>query len=263
LGGALGAALTGLTPVVEIMFCDFVGVALDQITNQMAKKAYLSGGKEHPGLVIRAVSGAGVSLAAQHSQSLEAWFAHTPGLISVIAGDPRNAKGLLKSAIRCGKPVMFFEQKALYSMEGPAPDEEELIPIGKCEIKRTGTDVTILGGGATVVTCLDSASRLEAEGISAEVIDVRTLVPLDSETIVSSVEKTGRFIIVEEDVGFCGWGAEVAAQIAEQAIYSLRAPVKRIAAPFAPIPYSPPLEKAYLPSSDKIVAAAKALAQQG
>lgn len=245
------------------MFSDFVGVAMDQITNQIAKKAFLSGGKEHVGLVMRAVSGAGVSLAAQHSQSLEAWFAHTPGLVSVMAGDPRDAKGLLKSAIRYGKPVMFFEQKALYPMEGPAPDEEELIPIGKCEVKRKGTDVTLLGGGATVVTCLDSASKLEAEGISAEVIDVRTLVPLDSQTIMSSVEKTGRLIIVEEDVGFCGWGAEIAAQVAEQAIYSLKSPVKRIAAPFAPIPYSPPLEKAYLPSSDKILAATKAVMLQG
>jgi pyruvate dehydrogenase E1 component beta subunit len=259
VGAALGASLTGLIPVVELMFSDFAAVAMDQIANQIAKKTYLSNGREHVSLVIRTASGGGISFGPQHSQSLEAWFAHTPGLISLMPADPRDAKGLLKSAIRSGKPVMFFEHKALYPMEGPVPEFEELIPIGKSEVVTEGDDLTMVGAGATVANCLECSTKLESEGIKPEVINLRSLSPLDSKTILNSVEKTGNLIIVEEDVGFCGWGAEIAAQVAEQAIYHLKAPVKRLSAPYSPIPFSPPLEKAYLPSAERIFEAAKSL----
>jgi pyruvate/2-oxoglutarate/acetoin dehydrogenase E1 component len=253
VGAALGASLGGLVPVAELMFSDFAAVAMDQIANQIAKKAYLSGGHEKVSLVIRAVTGGGVSFGPQHSQSLEAWFGHIPGLICVLPSNPRNAKGLLKSSIRSSKPVLFFEHKALYPMEGPVPESEELTPIGKCEIAREGRDVTIVAGGSTVATSLESARKLEEISIDADVIDIQTLSPLDSSTIFRSIEKTGRLLIVEEDVGFLGWGAEIAAQVAEFALYSLKAPVRRISAPYAPIPFSPALEKAYLPSSGRVV----------
>jgi len=259
VGAALGAALTGLIPVVELMFEDFTAVAMDQIVNQVAKKSYISHGQEHIPLVIRTSYGAGISFSSQHSQSLESWFAHTPGLISVMPSNPRDAKGLLKSSIRSGKPVMYLEHKALYQMEGPVPDQEELIPIGRCEMKSTGDDLTIVSAGAMVNTSIEAAARLKSAGIGAEVIDIRTLYPLDSKTILDSVEKTGRILIVEEDVRFCGWGAEIAAQAAEEKIYSLKSPIKRVAAPHSPIPFSPPLEKAYIPSVDKVYETAKKL----
>ncbi len=261
VGAAIGSALMGLIPVVEIMFSDFTAVAMDQIANQLAKYSYMSGGQAHLGLVIRAVSGGGISFSAQHSQSLEAWFAHTPGLISIMPSNPRDAKGLLKSAIRAGKPVMFFEHKALYPMEGPVPDSEELIAIGESEIRKSGEDLTLVGASSTVATCLEAASRLETDGIHAEVIDLRTLSPLDSRTILESVEKTGRLIVVEEDVGFCGWGAEIAAQAADKSLYLLKSPIKRVSAPYCPIPFSPSLEKAYMPNPDKVYSAAKLLVQ--
>jgi pyruvate dehydrogenase E1 component beta subunit len=255
LGAALGASLGGLVPVAEIMFSDFTLVAMDQIVNQIAKKAYLSAGHEKVGLVIRAVTGGGLSFGPQHSQSLEAFFGHVPGIVSVLPSNPRNARGLLKSSIRCGKPVLFFEHKALYPTEGPVSESEELTPIGKCDIAREGSDVTIVAGGSTVRTSLESAVRLKDESIDAEVIDLQTLSPLDSSTIFHSIEKTGRLLIVEEDVGFLGWGSEVAAQVAEHELFSLKAPIKRIAAPYAPIPFSPILEKAYLPNASKVVQA--------
>ncbi len=260
-GAAFGAALTGLVPIVELMFSDFVEVAMDQIANQIARKAYLSCG-EKVGIVIRMASGAGISFGPQHSQSPEAWFAHTPGLITILPSCPRDAKGLLKSAIRSGNPVMFFEHKLLYPVEGPVPEDEELIPIGKAEIKQIGSDVTLVSAGNTLNNCLEAAAKLESDNISAEVIYLRTLYPLDSRTVFDSVEKTGRVLIVEEDVGFCGWGAEVAAQIADESVYSLKAPVKRVAAPYAPIPFSPALEKIYLPSTEKIYSVAKALIEE-
>ncbi|MHB8566170.1 MAG: alpha-ketoacid dehydrogenase subunit beta [Nitrososphaerales archaeon] len=263
IGSALGAALMGLIPIAELMFSDFSAVAMDQIVNQIAKYTYMSGGQAHVGLVIRAVTGGGISFSAQHSQSLEAWFAHTPGLVSLMPSNPRDAKGLLKSAIRSGKPVMFFEHKALYSLEGDVPESEELIPFGKSEVKKDGSDVTLVGASATVHTCLDAASKLEADGIHAEVIDLRSLYPLDSKTILSSVEKTGRLVVVEEDVGFCGWGAEIVAQVSEGALYSLKAPVKRVSAPYSPIPFSTALETLYMPSADKVHLTTKSLVRQG
>ena len=253
MGAALGAALTGLTPIAELMFSDFSAVAMDQIANQIAKYVYMSGGQAHVSLVIRAVSGGGISFSAQHSQSLEAWFAHTPGLVSIMPSNPRDAKGLLKSAVRCGKPVMFFEHKGLYQMEGEVPEAEELVPIGKAEFRREGSDVTLVGASATVNTCLEAASALsETDHINCDVIDLRTLYPLDLKLILQSVEKTGRLVIVEEDVGFCGWGSEIAAQISDEGLFYLKAPVKRVAAPFAPIPFSPALEKVYIPKNDRV-----------
>lgn len=259
IGAALGASMTGLIPVAELMFSDFAAVAMDQIANQIAKKAYLSRGEEKIGLVIRTVTGGGISFGPQHSQSLEAWFAHIPGLVSVIPSNPRDAKGLLKSAIRSGKPVLFFEHKGLYSAEGSVSDSEELTPIGKCEVITQGNDLTLVGAGATVANCLEAGAKLRLDGIGAEIIDVRTLSPLDSETIAKSVEKTGRLVIAEEDVTFCGWGAEIAALAAEESVYSLKSPVRRIGAPYSPVPFSPPLEKAYLPSPEKVYAAVKSI----
>jgi pyruvate/2-oxoglutarate/acetoin dehydrogenase E1 component len=260
IGAALGAALMGLVPVAELMFCDFTPAAMDQIVNEVAKKSYLSAGHEKVGMVIRSASGAGISFGPQHSQSLEAFFMHTPGLYTVMPSNPKDAKGLLKSAIRSGKPVLFFEPKALYPMEGDVPDgEEELIPLGKSEKKVEGKDLTIVSAGSAVNTSLECVNRLESEGISAEVIDLRTLYPLDSKVVFESVEKTGKLLIVEDDVGFCGWGAEVAAEVAEEKIYSLESPIKRVSAQFSPVPFSPVLEKSFLPSVDRVYENAKLL----
>lgn len=259
IGAALGASLTGLIPVAELMFSDFAAVAMDQIVNQVAKKSYLSSGREKPSLVIRMSTGAGINFGPQHSQSLETWFAHTPGLYTISASNPRDAKGLLKSAIRCGRPVIFLEHKALYQSGGLVPDEEELIPIGKCNLVSEGQDVTIVSAGAAVATCFEACEKLKEEGISADLIDVRTLYPLDIKTIEDSVKKTGRIVIVEEDVGPYGWGAEIAARLADSMIYSIQAPVKRVAAPFTPVPFSPALEKEYLPSSDTVYSTIKSI----
>ena len=257
IGAALGSSITGLIPIAEIMFSDFTMIAMDQICNQAAKKSYLSGGRERAGFVVRAVTGAGVSFGPQHSQSLEAWFAHTPGLVSILPSNPRDARGLLRSAVHLGKPTIFFEHKALYPTEGSVPEEEELIPVGKCETKRIGEDLTIVSAGAPVRECERAAETLATSGISAELVDIRTLSPLDFDTISHSVEKTGRLLIVEEDVGFCGWGAEIAAQTAEQLLYSLKSPIVRIAAPYTPIPFSPVLEKAYLPQAQTVTGTAR------
>ena len=263
VGAALGASLAGLVPVAELMFSDFSMVAMDQIVNQVAKKSYLSFGHERAGLVIRLVTGAGVSFGPQHSQSLEAWFGHVPGLVSVIASTPRNAKGLLKASIRLGRPVLFFEHKALYPSEGPVPEDEEVMEIGKCSVAREGRDVTLVAAGSTVSVCLEAAASLEKDGVSAEVVDLQSLWPMDSRSILDSVEKTGRIVVVEEDVGFLGWGAEVAAQVAEEALYSLKAPVRRVSAPHSPVPFSPELEKVFLPSSKSVVGVVDELVRAG
>jgi acetoin:2,6-dichlorophenolindophenol oxidoreductase subunit beta len=261
VGAALGAALMGLVPVAELMFADFTPAAMDQIVNEVAKKSYLSSGHEKVGMVIRSASGAGISFGPQHSQSLEAFFMHTPGLYTVIPSNPRDAKGLLKSAIRSGKPVLFFEPKILYPMEGEVPDDEEevLIPLGKSERKVEGDDLTIVSAGAAVNTSLECASKLKREGVWTEVIDLRTLYPLDIKLVFDSVEKTGKLLIVEDDVGFCGWGAEVAAEVAEEKIYSLESPIKRVSAQYSPVPFSPVLEKSFLPSVDLLYENAKLL----
>lgn len=257
VGNALGAAATGLRPVAEIMFMDFVGVTMDQIYNQAAKMRYMFGGKAKIPMVIRAACGAGGSAAAQHSQSLEAWFMHVPGLKVVAPSTAYDAKGLLISSIRDDNPVIFVEHKFIYDLEGEVPEDIYTIPLGKADVKRQGSDVTIIATMAMVHKALEAAEELSKEGISVEVVDPRTLQPLDGETIIESVKKTHKVVIVHEAVKFAGPGAEIAAMIAEEAFDYLDAPIKRVAAPFTPVPFSPVLEREYIPSKEKIIAAVK------
>lgn len=257
IGNALGAAATGLRPVAEIMFMDFVGVTMDQIYNQAAKMRYMFGGKAKIPMVIRTACGAGGSAAAQHSQSLEAWFMHVPGLKVVAPSTAYDAKGLLVSSIRDDNPVIFVEHKFIYDLEGEVPEDIYTIPLGKADVKRQGSDVTVIATMAMVHKALEVAEELSKEGISVEVIDPRTLQPLDGETIIESVKKTHKVVIVHEAVKFAGPGAEIAAMIAEEAFDYLDAPIKRVAAPFTPVPFSPVLEQAYIPSKEKIIAAVK------
>jgi len=257
IGNALGAAATGLRPVAEIMFMDFVGVTMDQIYNQAAKMRYMFGGKAKIPMVIRTACGAGGSAAAQHSQSLEAWFMHVPGLKVVAPSTAYDAKGLLVSSIRDDNPVIFVEHKFIYDLEGEVPEDIYTIPLGKADVKRQGSDVTVIATMAMVHKALEAAEELSKEGISVEVIDPRTLQPLDGETIIESVKKTHKVVIVHEAVKFAGPGAEIAAMIAEEAFDYLDAPIKRVAAPFTPVPFSPVLEQAYIPSKEKIIAAVK------
>jgi pyruvate dehydrogenase E1 component beta subunit len=253
LGAAVGAAVTGLRPVVELMFIDFIGVAMDQLFNQAAKMRYMFGGKAKIPLVLRAMCGAGMCAAAQHSQSLEAWFMHIPGLKVVMPSTPYDAKGLLITAIRDDNPVVFLENKLLYGMEGEVPEETYLIPFGKADIKREGQDATIVATGQMVGRALSAAEKLSDEGIDVEVIDPRSLLPLDEETILESVQKTHRLLIVHEEVKFAGSGAEVAAFVAEKAFDSLKAPIVRIGGPFCPIPFSSKLELEFIPNEEKII----------
>lgn len=257
IGNALGAAATGLRPVAEIMFMDFVGVTMDQIYNQAAKMRYMFGGKAKIPMVIRTACGAGGSAAAQHSQSLEAWFMHVPGLKVVAPSTAYDAKGLLVSSIRDDNPVIFVEHKFIYDLEGEVPEDIYSIPLGKADVKRQGSDVTVIATMAMVHKALEAAEELSREGISVEVIDPRTLQPLDGETIIESVKKTHKVVIVHEAVKFAGPGAEIAAMIAEEAFDYLDAPIKRVAAPFTPVPFSPVLEQTYIPSKEKIIAAVK------
>lgn len=259
IGAAIGAAATGLRPVVELMFVDFFGVAMDQIYNQAAKMRYMFGGKIKIPLVIRTTIGGGLSAAAQHSQVLYSIFAHVPGLKIVVPSTPYDAKGLLITSIRDDNPVMFFEHKLLYGIKGPVPEEPYTIPLGRADIKREGSDVTIVGLALTVHHALQAAEILAKEGISAEVIDPRTIVPLDKEAILKSVQKTGRLVIVDEDYDRCGFASWVAAIVADEAFEYLDAPIKRVTTPNVPIPFSPPLEKHVLPSPEKIVAAVKSI----
>jgi acetoin:2,6-dichlorophenolindophenol oxidoreductase subunit beta len=257
IGTAVGAASAGLRPVIELMFVDFIGVALDQLYNQGGKMKYMFGGKAKIPMVMRTACGAGIGAAAQHSQCLEALFMHLPGLKVVIPSTPYDAKGLLIQAIRDDNPVVFLEHKVLYAMEGEVPEEAYTIPLGLADIKREGSDVTVVATAKMVHTALGAAEKLAGEGISVEVVDPRTLYPLDMETIIASVKKTHRLVIVHEEVKFAGSGAEIAAQVAEDAFDYLDAPIVRVAAPFCPVPFSPPLEKAYIPSEEKLIAAVK------
>lgn len=259
IGAALGAAITGMRPIAELMYMDFSAVAMDQIINQVAKIRYMLGGQARVPLVIRGQGGSGRGNAAQHSQSLETWFCHIPGLIVIQPSTPYDAKGLLKSAIRNDNPVMFVEHKMLYSSRGMVPEEEYLVPIGEAEIKRAGTDVTIIATSWMVPRALGAAEQLAADGVNAEVIDPRTLVPLDKETILSSVRKTNRTVVVHEATRFLGIGSEIAAMIQEEAFDDLDAPVFRLGGKFAPIPFSPVLEKSAIPTQEEIVAAVKGL----
>jgi 2-oxoisovalerate dehydrogenase E1 component len=255
----VGAAIAGMRPVVEVQIFDFVTLMMDQIVNQAAKFRYMLGGSPTVPLVIRGPQGGGIRLAAQHSQSLEAWFVHTPGLVVVAASTPYDAKGLLATAVRDDNPVMFLEHKMLYPMKGPVPEGEYAIPLGKADVKRAGTDVTVVATQFMVHKALGAATDLEKEGISVEVIDPRTLVPLDEATILESVKKTGRLIVAHEAWKRGGFGAEVAAVVTEQALDYLDAPVMRVAARNVPMPYNDRLEVATIPSREDIAAAVRTL----
>lgn len=256
VGTALGAALTGLRPVVELMYVDFVMRAMDAVVNQVAKIRYMSGGQVKVPLVIRTQGGGGRSSAAQHGNSLEAWICHVPGLFVAMPSGPYDAKGLLKTAIRMDDPVFFIEHKLLYMTKGPVP-EEYTIPFGVADIKRKGDDVTIVATSRMVWFALEAAGELDKEGISAEVIDPRTLVPLDEAIILESLHKTNRLVVVNEGVERCGWGAELAALVQKKGFSDLDAPIERVCTRNVPLPFQPDLESYVLPSATDIVRAAK------
>ena len=255
VGMAVGAAMTGLHPVPEVMFGDFITLAMDQIVNQAAKMRYMTGGQVEVPITVRTTMGGGRSSGAQHSQSWHAWFAHVPGLKVVVPSTPYDAKGLLKTALRDPNPVIFFEDKIMYSkVKGSVPEEEYTIPFGKADVKRVGTDITLIALSRMVHTVLAAAETLAGEGISAEVIDPRTLTPLDQESLVASVAKTGRAVIVDEGYTRYGVTAELAAVVAYGAFDYLEAPIERLGAMDVPIPFSPPLESATIPSEEKVIA---------
>lgn len=254
-GAAVGAAVTGMRPVAEIMFVDFTTIAMDQIVNQAAKMRYMFGGKVKVPLVLRTTVGTGRSAAAQHSQSLEAWFMHVPGLKVVMPSTPADAKGLMTASIRDDNPVVFLEHKLLYRVPGPVPEGEYLVPIGKADVKRPGSHCTVVATSLMVSRSLEAAEKLRAEGIEVEVVDPRSLRPLDLDTIVSSVKKTGRCLVVHEACRFAGPGAEIAASVAEAAFDYLDAPIKRLGGWDVPVPFAPVLEKAVVPSAEDIVEA--------
>lgn len=256
MGCAIGSAITGMRPIVELMFSDFMAVCYDQIINQAAKMHYMFGGKVHVPMVLRTASGGGTGAAAQHSQSLEVMYAHVPGLKVVMPSTAYDAKGLLKTAIRDNDPVIFLESKLLYRKKGPVPEEEYLIPFGVADVKREGKDVSVITYGRTVQMALEVADKLEKEEKSVEVVDLRTLVPLDREAIIRSVKKTHRAVIVHEAVEFGGFGGEIAGVISDsEAFYYLDAPIKRVGAMSCPLPFNPNLEKHALPNTDRIEAA--------
>ena len=259
IGLAIGAAARGLRPVVTIMFMDFIGVCFDQILNQMAKMKYMFGGKATLPLTVLTNAGAGTSSAAQHSQSLEVLLCHIPGLKVVAPSTPYDAKGLMKAAIREDNPVFVVQHKRLGRVRGEVPDGDYEVPIGQATIVREGKDLTIVATSYMVHEALAAAARLAEQGVEAEVVDPRSLVPLDMATIVASVKKTHRVVVAHEAVRFCGVGAEIAAQITEEAFDYLDGPPLRVGAPFSPVPYSPVLEKAWIPGADQIVAKALSL----
>jgi len=255
-GAAIGASLMGLRPIAEMQFSDFITCGFDQIVNFAAKCRYRWGAAVP--MVVRAPSGGGIHGGPFHSQNPEAWFAHVPGLKMVVPSTAYDAKGLIKSAVRDNDPVVFFEHKALYRrIKEDLPSEEYLVPIGKASVYREGTDISIITYGAMVYVARDAANQLAQEGISVEIVDVRTLLPLDEETILTSVRKTSKAILLHEDILSGGIGGEIAARIAEKAFEDLDGPVVRIAAPDTPVPYSPPLEDAFLPNVPKVVEKAR------
>ncbi len=257
-GVAIGAAQSGMRPVLEIMFIDFITLALDQVVNQAAKAHFMSGGQLTVPMVLRTQGGAGTRGGAQHSQSLEAWLTHVPGLKVVMPSTAADAGGLLASAIEDPNPVVFVENKTLYFKREQVEDEIEPVEIGRARVVRKGDDMTIVALSRLVADAVSAAERLAGEGVEAEVIDPRTLVPLDLETIVRSVEKTNRLVIAHEAVEHGGFGAEIAAEVQAVAFDHLDAPIERVGAPFTPVPLSPPLEDAYIPGADDIYAAARA-----
>jgi pyruvate dehydrogenase E1 component beta subunit len=254
-GVAVGAAFIGLRPIAEMMTFNFSLLALDMIVNHAAKYRYMSGGQIRCPMVMRGPSGAAAQVAAQHSQSLEAWYAHVPGLVVVMPSTPRDAKGLLKSSIRDDNPVMFMENEVLYNVKGEVPDEEYHIPLGLGDIKREGKDVTLVAWSRMVLTALAAAEKLAADGIECEVVDPRTLRPLDEELIFQSVAKTNRCVVVEESWRYCGFGAEIADRVQRECFWDLDAPVIRVTSADVPMPYAKVLETSYLPQPDAVVAA--------
>ncbi len=258
-GIGVGAAAAGYRPIVEIMFADFLGIAMDEIANQAAKMRYMFGGKAKVPMVVRTACGAGVSGAGHHSQTLEAWVAHIPGLKVVYPSNAYDAKGLLISSIRDDNPVIFFEHKVIYSMSAAVPEEEYSIPLGKAKIIREGNNATIVAWGLMVHKALKAADDLEKDGIKTEVIDIRSIVPLDKETIINSVKKTGRLVIVQEAYRTAGFAGEIAAIVVEEAFDFLESPIVRVTAPNTTIPLSPVLESEFMPSSEKIFDAVSGL----
>ncbi|WP_285886067.1 alpha-ketoacid dehydrogenase subunit beta [Priestia aryabhattai] len=257
-GGAVGAALTGMRPILELQFSDFITIAMDQLVNQAAKTRYMFGGKGKVPMVVRTPAGSGTGAAAQHSQSLEAWMAHIPGLKVVQPSNAYDAKGLLKAAMDDDNPVIFYEHKLLYRTQCNVPEEQYSIPLGKADIKREGKDVTIVATAIMVHKTLEAATELEKEGIDVEIIDPRTIVPLDEEAIIESVKKTGRLIVVHEAVKRGGFGGEIASMIAESEAFDyLDSPIKRLGGLAVPIPYNPTLEKAVVPQVPDIIEAVK------
>ena len=257
VGAAVGAAMTGLRPVTEIMFVDFLGVCFDQIFNQAAKVRYMFGGKADMPMVLRASYGAGASSASQHSQALYPIFTHIPGLKVVVPSNPYDAKGLLINAIRDEDPVIFLEHKMLYDISAEVPDEAYTVPFGEAGIIREGEDVTLISVGKMVNVCQEAANELAKENVSASILDLRTISPLDEETILEFTEETGRMVIVDEAYPRCGVAADVSSIIVEKAFSYLKAPIKKVTPPHSPVPYAPNLEQAFLPSSQKVIDAVK------
>ncbi|RSK47645.1 alpha-ketoacid dehydrogenase subunit beta [Bacillus canaveralius] len=253
MGAAMAAASTGLRPIAELMFNDFIGSCLDEVMNQGAKFRYMFGGKAQVPVTIRTMHGAGFRAAAQHSQSLYGLFTSIPGLKVLVPSTPYDAKGLLLAAIEDNDPVIFFEDKTLYNMKGEVPEGYYTVPIGKGEVKRQGTDLTIVAVGKQVHTAMQAAEQVAAKGIEIEIVDPRSLSPLDEETILTSVAKTNRLIVIDEANPRCSIATDIAALVADKGFDSLDAPIKRITAPHTPVPFSPPLEDIYLPTPEKVI----------
>ncbi len=258
IGMAAGAACTGLRPVVELMFFDFIGVCFDQIYNQMAKFRYMFGGKTDTPIVVRAMVGAGMRAAAQHSNMLHPLVASVPGLKVVMPSNAYDAKGLLLTAIRDNDPVIFLEHKTLYDTSCEVPDEDYLIPFGQAAFTREGSDITIVSMSSMVLRCNEVADKLAAEGIHADVIDLRTVSPIDEGAVLESVEVSGRLVIVDEANERCSMASEISSIVAEKAFHSLRAPIAKVAAPHSPVPFAPSLEDIYVPTVERIEAAVRA-----
>lgn len=258
MGMAAGAAMTGLRPIAELMFIDFMGVCFDQIFNQAGKFRYMFGGKAATPLVVRTTIGAGFRTAAQHSQSLYALFTHIPGLKVVVPSNPYDAKGLLIESIRDDDPVIFCEHKVLYDTMGDVPEESYRIPLGEANIVRSGGDVTIVALARMVHFAIEAAESLAAKGIECTIIDPRTISPLDLDTIIESVEETGRLVVVDEGYPRCGLASDIAGEVAEHAFAALKAPIKKVTPPHTPVPFSPILEDAYIPDAGRIAAAVQA-----
>jgi acetoin:2,6-dichlorophenolindophenol oxidoreductase subunit beta len=261
LGAALGAAMTGLRPVADIMFSDFLAVCWDFIANEIPKVRYMTGGQVGAPMVIKSTNGAGIGFGAQHSQSVESWAACIPGLKIVAPSTPADATGLMVAAVQSDDPVLFFEHKALLATKGEAAPDEHVVPIGQAAVRRAGSDLTLVGIAATVRVCEAAADQLKEDGVAAEVIDLRSLIPLDTATILESVSRTGNLIVVEESPAQGGWGATVAAVVADEGFGDLRGPLKRISAPCVPIPAGTDLEAHYLPHPAQVLAAARDLLQ--